>query len=153
VEEAPPSPKSAAELDVVPSVVAAFTERAQELTTIGSRLALTGLLPLPAEQRKYELELKNYHRLEGAEVAAHLGSNAASGLTPAAAAARIAQNGKNVLAPPKPRPLVLRLFLSFFGGFAPVSDRGALGGRWARRGVATQVRHSWRRARGGGRWC
>jgi hypothetical protein len=117
-----PSPKEAQPTEIVTG----FTGRVQELTTIGSRVALTGLL-LPEEARKFELELRNYHRLDASEVAAHLGSDAAKGLAPAAAAARIAKDGKNVLAPPKPRPLLLRLFLSFFGGFAPVS-----GGGWGR---------------------
>jgi hypothetical protein len=39
---------------VVPSVVTAYTERVQELTTIGSRVALEGLL-LPAEVRSAAL--------------------------------------------------------------------------------------------------
>lgn len=53
-------------------------------------------------------------------VVLHCLSTRVSGLTSAEAAKRLLKNGPNVVTPPPRRPLLLKLFLQFFQGFAVV---------------------------------
>ena len=96
-----------------------FLERIQELTVLGSRVTFEGVITA-AEQKKFELELRNFHRIPGGEVAAFLGSNPDSGLSTAEAASRAAQHGQNILKPPRQTPMWARFLLSFVSGFNPL---------------------------------
>jgi chromosome segregation ATPase len=99
---------------------AAFTERQQELTVIESLIANT-IVVTDVEKAKYELELRNYQRVPAEDVTASFGSTVEGGISPQEAALRLQRNGLNQLQPPRVRPVWLKLLLSLFGGFAPVS--------------------------------
>ena len=70
--------------------------------------------------QKFELELRNYHKIRGEEVAIHLGTSLTDGLTSSIAATRTSQYGKNSLKPPRTTPLIVRFLFSFVSGFNPL---------------------------------
>eukprot|EP00611_Tribonema_gayanum_P029459 TRINITY_DN788_c0_g1_i9.p1 TRINITY_DN788_c0_g1~~TRINITY_DN788_c0_g1_i9.p1 ORF type:complete len:207 (+),score=35.61 TRINITY_DN788_c0_g1_i9:71-622(+) len=119
-EEKHVSPKSSQQAQArAPSISEAFVERQQELSTLSVRLRHEMAVEL-AERLKYGLELQNYHLLTAEELADRLSTSVTDGLSSAAAAQRLEEQGPNAIPPPSSRPLWLRFLLCFFTGFAPL---------------------------------
>ena len=107
-------------------IVEAFTERQQQLSIVLNSVTTMpavvagGLVPASLLDT-FQLELRNYHQATAEALVAQLGSDAEQGLTPAAAAAKLKEVGRNVVKPPTPMPLWLQLFLiTTTSGFAPL---------------------------------
>ena len=89
------------------------------LTCLSHLLLHIPVLPRPNPQ-KFELELRNFHKIKAEEVASHLDTSLTEGLASNAAAARAVKHGKNVLSPPRATPMIARLGLAFVSGFTPL---------------------------------
>ena len=96
-----------------------FVERMQELTNLGSRISFNGLIT-DDEAKKFELELRNYHRIPVDSVAGGLGTSPTEGLSVSDAATRLERYGPNSLKPPYQTPMWMRFLLAFIAGFAPL---------------------------------
>lgn len=118
----PPSTSTLPAGRTLSDLQAGFAARLQDLATIGSRVSLTDVV-LPEDTAQYELELRNYHKIDAGDVAAYLGSDVVRGLTTADAFARLARAGPNVVTPPRDTPVWVKFLRSFVSGFAPVRAR------------------------------
>jgi magnesium-transporting ATPase (P-type) len=99
-------------------IQAAFEERSQQLTVLGS---VSGALALTVVERsRFDYELKNYHAVDVDSVASLLGSSITRGLSTSAVAVALKEHGRNVLSPPRDWPLPAKFAFAMFSGFAPL---------------------------------
>lgn len=97
---------------------AAFEERVQQLTVLGS--VSGGFMTSVADRARFDWELRNYHAVDVDAVADLFGSSVSMGLTPDAAAAALKRDGPNILTPPRDWPLTAKLAFAMVSGFAPL---------------------------------
>lgn len=74
----------------------------------------------PADLKKFAFELVNFHMFDAERIAANFKTNIEHGLTMNLAKRRLAENGSNMVDPPKDYPLWMKFFFSFISGFAPL---------------------------------
>jgi len=104
---------------VVDPIVSEFTQVNQELATVVRRRS-SGQLIDPADLKKFAFELVNFHMFDADKIAANFKTNVDKGLTMNLAKRRLAENGPNMVDPPKDYPLWVKFFFSFISGFAPL---------------------------------
>lgn len=95
-------------------------ERVQELSSVVRRLSSSSALVDAHARRKFEFELRDYHRADINALCLHLNSNPTLGLTHELAAKRLKETGRNVISSVYVHPVWIKFILAYLSGFAPL---------------------------------